>query len=262
MKTKKRTPIGYYVLPNMLTTASMFSGFLAILWAISGRFHDSAMAVLVSCIFDGLDGKVARLTRASSDFGIQMDSLADLVAFGVAPAIIVFLWQIHFFGRLGVAIAFLYVACGALRLARFNLMAMKKDVYDPRFFMGLPIPAAACFLATFILFSKWASFDLIFSQKGLAVFSLASTFILALLMVSRVKYYSFKDMSIFKARPFTSSVLVVLLFVLVGSEPHLISFLFFFFYTISGPVYTYIYLPLHHGRPLLRGLARGKSSED
>jgi len=260
MKKNRRIPIGYYIIPNMLTTASMFSGFLGILWAISGKFYQAALAVLVSCIFDGLDGKVARLTKASSDFGIQMDSLADLIAFGVTPAITVFLWQIHTFGRLGVAMSFLYVACGALRLARFNIMAMKKDVYDPRFFMGLPIPAAACFIATFILFSRWASFDKFFSQRELAIFSLISTFVLALLMVSNVKYYSFKDMSIFKARPFTSSVLVVLLFVLVGSEPYLITFLFFLFYVISGPVYMYLYLSIHQDRPLLRGLARRKSS--
>ncbi len=155
--------------------------------------------------------------------------------------------------------SFLFLACGALRLARFNLMAMRKDVYDPKFFMGLPIPAAACFLATFILFSKWAAFDDLFSEKVIAGFSLASTFSLALLMVSNVKYYSFKDMSLFKARPFTSSVLVVLLFVLVGSEPYLITFLFFLFYTLYGPIYTYLYLPLSKGRPLLRGLAKRKS---
>ncbi len=260
MKKNKRTPIGYYVIPNLLTTASMFTGFIGILYAISGKFYHAAMAILISCVFDGLDGKVARLTRASSDFGIQMDSLADLIAFGVTPAITVYLWKLHYFGRLGIAISFLFLACGALRLARFNLMAMRKDIYDPKFFMGLPIPAAACFLATFILFSKWAAFDNLFSEKAVACFLLTSTFCLSLLMVSKVKYYSFKDLSLFKARPFTSSVLVVLLFVLVGSEPYLITFLFFLFYTLYGPIYTYIYQPFHKDRPLLRGLAKRKSS--
>ncbi len=242
-KNKRITPIGYYLIPNLLTTGSMFFGFVGILWAISGKFYQAAMAILISGVLDGLDGKVARLTKASSDFGIQMDSLADLIAFGAAPAITVFLWKLHYFGRIGVAMSFLFLACGALRLARFNLMAMRKDVYDPRFFKGLPIPAAACFLATLILFSRWASFDSFFSEKAVAIFCLISTFSLALLMVSNAKYYSFKDLSIFKTRPFTSSLIVILLFVLVSSEPYMITFLFVIGYTISGPVYTYVYLP-------------------
>lgn len=238
MKEKRRVPLGYYVLPNLFTTASMFSGFLAILWAISGKFFLSAVAILISCIFDGLDGKIARLTKASSDFGIQMDSLADLVAFGMAPAVTVYLWQLHTFGRLGIAISFLFLACGALRLARFNLIAMRKDAYDPKFFMGLPIPAAASFLATFIIFYHWANLGSIASEKLIASFCMLSTLILSLLMVSNIKYYSFKELSFFKARPFTSSVFVVLLFVLIGSEPYLITFIFFVVYIISGPIYT------------------------
>ncbi len=259
MKREKKR-IGYYILPNLLTTASMFSGFLGMLWAIRGNFYLAALAILVSCIFDGLDGKVARLTKASSDFGIQMDSLADLIAFGATPALALYLWQLHVFGRLGIAISFLFLACGALRLARFNIMAMRKDVYDPRFFMGLPIPAAACFLATFIIFCRGIDLTSLVGPKIIAGFCLASVFALSLLMVSRVKYYSFKDMGVFKARPFTSSVAVVLLFVLVGSAPTLIPFLFFFCYVLSGPLYSYLYTPLHHSRPLLRGLARRKSS--
>ncbi len=259
-REKRRIPIGYYIIPNLLTTASMFSGFLGMLWAIGGKFYLAALAILVSCVFDGLDGKVARLTKASSDFGIQMDSLADLIAFGATPALTLYLWQLHIFGRLGIAICFLFLACGALRLARFNLMAMRKDVYDPHFFMGLPIPAAACFLATFIIFCRGLGVDEVVGHKIIAAFCLASVFALALLMVSRVKYYSFKDMGVFRARPFTSSVAVVLLFVLVGSAPTLIPFLFFFCYVLSGPIYSYLYLPLHHSRPLLRGLARRKSS--
>ncbi len=238
MRQKKGLPLGYYVLPNLFTTASMFSGFLAILWAISGKFFLSAVAIGVSCVFDALDGKIARLTRASSDFGIQMDSLADLVAFGMAPAITIYLWQIHAFGRLGLAISFLYLACGALRLARFNLLAMRKDTYDPKFFVGLPIPAAAAFIATFIIFYHWANLETLIDKRYIASFCMFATLFLALLMVSNIKYYSFKELSFFKTRPFTSFVFIVLLFVLIGSEPYLITFLFFVFYVISGPIYT------------------------
>lgn len=254
MKEKRRVPLGYYVLPNLFTTASMFSGFLAILWAISGKFFLSAVAILVSCIFDGLDGKIARLTKANSDFGIQMDSLADLVAFGMAPAIVVYLWQLNVFGRLGIAISFMFLACGALRLARFNLIAMRKDAYDPKFFMGLPIPAAASFLATFIIFHHWANLDSILSHRLIATFCMLSTLALALLMVSNIRYYSFKELSFFKARPFTSSVFVVLLFVLVGSEPYLITFIFFLCYIFSGPIYALSVKMLKKQGPLLSEL--------
>lgn len=261
MKQKKRLPLGYYVLPNLFTTASMFSGFLGILWAISGKFFLSAVAILVSCIFDGLDGKIARLTKASSDFGIQMDSLADLVAFGMAPAITVYLWKLKDLGRLGLAISFLFLACGALRLARFNLIAMRKDAYDPKFFMGLPIPAAASFLATFIIFYNWANLDVIFSERLLAAFCMLSTLILSLLMVSNIKYYSFKELSFFKARPFTSSVFVVLLFVLVGSEPYLITFAFFVCYILSGPIYTFTRRLMKKEGPLLSTIQDSSTQE-
>ena len=128
---------GVYILPNLLTTASLFSGFLGILW--------------VSCLFDGLDGKVARLTGTSSDFGLQFDSLADLVAFGVTPAIMVFEWELKQFGHMGIMASFLLVACGALRLARFNVLT---KTVNKKFFLGLPIPAQACTLATFYLFAQ------------------------------------------------------------------------------------------------------------
>ncbi|SDN40311.1 CDP-diacylglycerol---serine O-phosphatidyltransferase [Desulfonauticus submarinus] len=227
-----------YVLPNLLTTASLFAGFWGMLLAINGAFEQAALAILISCFFDGIDGKVARLTRASSDFGIQYDSLADLVAFGVGPALLVYLWQTHVFGRIGIMVSFLFLACGALRLARFNLQA---KVSSKKFFIGLPIPAAACTLATFILFHPYIGF---IPSIWMARLTLGLTFLLALTMVSKIKYASFKDVEMARAHPFTSTVLVIFLFALIASEPKFLGFVFFILYVFSGYFYTLIFLPL------------------
>ncbi|GAB6036650.1 CDP-diacylglycerol--serine O-phosphatidyltransferase [Fundidesulfovibrio butyratiphilus] len=227
-----------YILPNLLTTASLFSGFLGILWAISGDFENTALAILVSCLFDGLDGKVARLTGTSSEFGVQLDSLADLVAFGVTPAIMVYQWQLKDLGHLGLMAAFLLVACGALRLARFNVLTTAAP--NKKFFLGLPIPAQACTLATFYLFVQ-------FMPSGVASLApkvcLAMVYVLSFLMVSRVRYSSFKEYGFIKAHPFSVMVTAILIFVLVASQPKILGFLVFAGYIISGPVYTYIILP-------------------
>ena len=143
----KKPHKGVYLLPNMITTLSMFLGFLSMVWAVQGRFEAAGMAILLSALMDGLDGKVARLTNTASEFGVQYDSLADLVAFGLAPAILLWQWQLQLFGRLGVAAAFIYAACGALRLARFNVSTA---AVGKRFFIGLPIPAGGCTLVTFV----------------------------------------------------------------------------------------------------------------
>ena len=136
MELPKPRHRGYYLLPNMMTMASLLSGFLGMLWSIDGRFEMAALAVIVSCVFDGLDGKLARLTNSASDFGVQLDSLADLVAFGAAPALMIYQWQTHAFGRLGIMASFLVIACGALRLARFNVQTGK---ISKKFFIGLPV---------------------------------------------------------------------------------------------------------------------------
>ncbi len=230
---------GFYILPNLLTTASLFVGFMGILWAIEGRFELTAVAILASCVFDGLDGKIARLTKATSDFGIQFDSLSDLVSFGVCPAIMIFLWQTHAFGQVGIAVTFLFMACGALRLARFNLQTSSSP---KKFFVGLPIPAAACTLATLVLFTSFLP------QSAMAVVipqaTLFLTFVLSLLMISKVKYASFKEVEMIRLHPFSSTVTAIMIFVLVASEPKFIMFLFFISYVFSGLIYTYLYLPL------------------
>ena len=152
MQEEKPVRRGVYILPNLFTTASLFTGFLAMLLAVQGNIEGSALAILFSALMDGLDGKVARLTNTASEFGIQYDSLADLVAFGVAPAFTSWMWVLEGYGKLGIGVAFLYVACTALRLARFNVCV---TTVSKKFFVGLPCPAAGCAVAMFILFSSY-----------------------------------------------------------------------------------------------------------
>jgi CDP-diacylglycerol--serine O-phosphatidyltransferase len=224
---------------------------------VEGRFTLAAVAILASFVCDGLDGKLARMTRSSSEFGVQLDSLADLVAFGVSPALLVFLWQTQIFGRLGVMSAFLFIACGALRLARFNVQAARRPGAASRTFVGLPIPAAAAVLASLVLFVSW--FEAPERFHLLPAICLGLVYLLALLMVSRVRYPAFKNSDLVRAHPFTASVAVVLLFVLVASEPKIIVFAVAVTYLLSGLVSTSILLPLRKGT-FLRGLSRQKPS--
>lgn len=237
-KSKARRSV--YILPNLFTMASLFAGFLGALWAIEGRFDMTCLAILFSCLFDGLDGKVARLTGTSSDFGVQFDSLSDLVAFGVTPAIMVYQWQLAPFGRLGILASFMLVACGALRLARFNVMS-GKTVTSKKFFVGLPIPAAGCMLALFYMFERYLPAEI--AAVVMPKACLALVYALSFLMVSRVRYASFKEFGLVKAHPFSAMVTAMLLFVVVASEPWLMGFLLFSAYLLSGPFYTFFVLP-------------------
>ncbi len=238
--TQSRARRSVYILPNLFTMASLFAGFLGILWAIEGQFDMTALAILFSCLFDGLDGKVARLTGTSSDFGVQFDSLADLVAFGVAPAIMVYQWQLARFGRLGILAAFMLIACGALRLARFNVMTGKTTT-SKKFFVGLPIPAAGCMIALFFMFERYLPDDI--AAAVIPKACLVLVYALSFLMVSRVRYASFKELGLVKAHPFSAMVTALLLFVVVASEPWLMGFLLFSAYLISGIFYTFFILP-------------------
>src|SRR5512136_2207485 len=199
---------GIYILPNLFTTGSLFAGFYSMVATMDGDYRPAAIWILVSSIFDGLDGKVARLTGTSSKFGVEYDSLADLVAFGVAPGLLMYSWALKPFGRLGWLAAFLFVVCGALRLARFNVQVA---TVESKRFVGLPIPAAASMVsATVLLFYHfgWPS-----SFKKLAILILIYS--LAFLMVSNFKYYSFKDPELIKRQPFAILVLAVLLFIVI-----------------------------------------------
>lgn len=222
--------IGAYIVPNLFTTANLFSGFFGIISAVNGRFDLAALAVFVSCLFDILDGKIARLTRATSRFGVEYDSLADLVAFGVCPALLIYLWALRPYGRIGWLAAFVFVACGALRLARFNVQV---ETVSKNFFVGLPIPGAASMMAATSLFFhefRW------FSGSGSNLPLLLVTYALGFLMVSTVPYYSFKDFEMLKARPFPVFFGILVLVTVVAMKPELVLFFLLVVYVLSGPV--------------------------
>ncbi len=227
---------GIYILPNLFTTGSLFAGFYSMVATMNGDFRSAAIWVLVSSIFDGLDGKVARLTGTASKFGVEYDSLADLVAFGVTPGLLMYSWALKPFGRLGWLAAFLFVVCGALRLARFNVQV---NTVESKRFVGLPIPAAASMVsATVLLFYHfgWPS-----SYKKLAIILLI--YFLAFLMVSNIKYYSFKDPELIKRQPFGFLVLAVVLLIVIAAEPVVMLFVLFICYIMSGPAGYVMTLP-------------------
>jgi CDP-diacylglycerol--serine O-phosphatidyltransferase len=237
---------GVYILPNLFTTASLFLGFLGMVYSIEGQFEYAAMCLLGSCLFDGLDGKIARLTNTTSEFGVQFDSLADLVAFGAAPGLMMYQWQLSEFGTLGLMASFLLVACGALRLARFNVQVA---VTSKKFFVGLPIPAQASTLACLVLFVPYLPQE--FAAEVLPTVSLVLVYVLSFLMVSTMRYASFKEYGFIKAHPFSSMVTAILLFVMVASRPKMLGFVFFLGYIISGPIYT-LFILSPRGSKLLR----------
>lgn len=220
---------GFYLLPNLMTTASLFCGFYGLVAAIRYDFERAAVAVLASFFFDGLDGRIARATRTTSQFGVQYDSLADLVAFGVAPAVLAFTWALGDAGRIGWLAAFLFVACGALRLARFNTQAQKGPLGH---FKGLPIPAAAALVATMVLFTHGLNLE----GRIPAVLVLGTLYVLSFLMVSGIGYQSFKDMEVVRRKPFQTLVLCVLLLVVILANPPVTLFLLSMVYVLSGPV--------------------------
>lgn len=227
---------GIYILPNLITAGSLFAGFYSMIETLSGNYGSAAIWIFISAICDGLDGKVARLTGTTSQFGVEFDSLADLVAFGVTPGLMMYAWALKPFGRLGWLAAFLFVVCGALRLARFNVQV---STVESKRFVGLPIPAAASMVAsTVLLFNHfgWPS-----SYKRLAI--LALIYLLAFLMVSSVKYYSFKDPELIKRQPFGFLVLAVVLLIIVAAEPAVMVFVIMLCYVLSGPIGFLIGLP-------------------
>jgi CDP-diacylglycerol---serine O-phosphatidyltransferase len=202
---------GIYLLPNLLTTGGLFSGFYAILAAASGNFENACIAVLVAGLFDGLDGRVARLTGTTSEFGVQYDSLADLVSFGMAPSLVMYHWALVGFradgpvlAKVGWAAAFLYAACAALRLARFNTQV---GSIDKRWFIGLASPAAAALVVSFV----WAMNGFGYSGQGLRWEAMAVTVVAGLLMVSRVRFWSFKGLPHSDRVPFIVPLVIVLL---------------------------------------------------
>ncbi len=218
---------GTYIWPNLFTTANLFSGFFGIVNSINGNFEVAAIAVLASCVFDILDGKVARLTGGTSRFGVEYDSLADLVAFGVGPGLLIYLMALKPYGRVGWLAAFVFMACGALRLARFNVQV---ETASKKYFVGLPIPGGASMIATTVLFmSHWNV-----ALHGAVL--LVMTFVLGFFMISTMPFNSFKDVEFIKARPSFVVFGVIVLVSIVAVAPAFILFLFLGLYTVSGPL--------------------------
>ncbi len=224
---QKSFGIRIYILPNLLTTTNMFFGFMSIIFAIRGEYSFGSYAIVAASVFDLLDGRVARLTETTSHFGAQYDSLCDLISFGMAPALIMYLWALQPFGRIGWLACFVFVACGALRLARFNVQAARERTY----FQGLPIPMAAGIVASSVLCFK--DLDLDGSRNGLLLFM---TFMLGLTMVSQFRYKSFKDVNLKRKQPFTYLVIGVLIIILVAIRPEVMLFVLFFSYALLGAI--------------------------
>ena len=244
----KKPRKGVYLLPNMITTLSMFLGFLSMVWSAQGRFEAACFAILLSAVMDGLDGKVARLTNTASEFGVQYDSLSDLVAFGIAPAMLLWQWNLLALGRVGVAAAFIYAACGALRLARFNVSTA---AVGKRFFIGLPIPAAGCTVVTFVF---CASYFPSIMNVVLPYMALVLAVGVGVLMVSRVRYFSFKEYDFLRAHPIRTMLSFLLVLATVISVPRVMGFVLCAVYIAGGLVYTFVILP-RRNRQLLRALS-------
>lgn len=221
----------FYPLPCMFTLASSFCGFYAIIAAINSEFKTAAIAILVAAVFDGLDGRVARMTGTTSKFGVELDSLCDMISFGVAPGVVAFLWALNPYGRYGWLAAFLYVAMTALRLARFN----SQDVGSKsKNFVGLPCPAAAAMISVSILFSNFLGI----TGEVKHISLLLLVYILSYLMVSTHPYYSFKEVPQIRVNRFQILVGFLLLFMLIAAEPQIMLFTLFLGYLISGPGYA------------------------
>jgi len=227
---------GIYLLPNLFTTANLFAGFYCIISSINGNFYAAAATVFVAMILDSLDGRVARLTNTQSAFGAEYDSLSDMVAFGLAPAVLAYQWALSLLGNVGLTIAFIYVACAALRLARFNTQIGK---VDKRWFVGLASPAAAGVVAG----SVWAVW--VMEEAGIHGHQLPTLLVMlfailvaamGLLMVSNIRYYSFKDLDLKGRVPFVAILVVVLIFSVVFIDPPRVLLIVLMTYALSGPV--------------------------
>lgn len=224
---------GIYLLPNLFTTGALFAGFYAVIAALRGDFESAPIAILAALVLDGLDGRIARLTNTQSKFGAEYDSLADMVSFGVAPALVMFSFALGELGKFGWSAAFIYVACAALRLARFNTQA---DTADKNFFTGLASPSAACIVVSAVWVCNdlgWVGTEL---PAEMAVLMACLTAVIGFLMIANFPYYSFKGIDFHGRVPFVMMILVVLVFGLVTLDPPLVLLIGFLGYAASGPV--------------------------
>lgn len=222
----KKPKKGVYILPNALTLCGMFFGFYAIIAAINGNFIHSAWAIILANIFDGLDGWVARLTKTTTRFGVELDSLSDLVAFGLAPSVLIYKWALFDFGRVGFAIAFLFLACGALRLARFNILTGT----GIKSFKGLPIPGAATMIAATVVFCQ----EILNFTPQKDIFFPFLTFLLSFMMVSNLKFHGLKEVDFKEKKPFWILLFFILLIFFIVIHPPIAVFILASIYVISG----------------------------
>ncbi len=224
---------GIYILPNLFTTMNIFSGFFSVIASIDGDFHKASIAIIIAILFDILDGKIARATHTTSKFGVEYDSLADLISFGMAPGILMYQWALQPLGRIGWLAAFLFMVCGALRLARFN---SKTGTSPNSYFMGLPIPAGAGMNATFLLI--FLQFGIDPGTRIVQALTLIMLCLLAFLMVSAIKYNSFKKAAFLRNGNFNVLVSMVLVFIFIAAKPYIALFLIAVMYVFSGPFNT------------------------
>ena len=225
---EKVTHRGVYLLPNLFTSGALFGGFFAILAAIKGDFSTAALAIFAAQVLDGFDGRVARMTRTESVFGTEYDSLSDMVSFGLAPAIVVYIWGLQSLGKYGVAAAFIFCVCAAIRLARFNAQASETD---SRYFVGLASPPAATLVASGVW---WGSMHPLTMEISIVTAILVS--IVGVLMISNLRYHSFKGLDKNRRVPFVAMLITLLVFVLIIINPPIVLFTLALIYTLSGPL--------------------------
>lgn len=226
---------GIYLLPNLLTTASLFAAFYSIVASLKAQYEAAIIAIFIGMIADGLDGRIARLTNTQTAFGAEYDSLSDMVTFGVAPALLLYSWSLQHLGKFGWLVAFIYTAAVALRLARFNTQV---ETADKKYFQGLPCPPGAAIVASFCWLCNQNEWQNIVISSAAAVIATVT----AILMVSNIRYYSFKELDFKGKVPFLHVLLIVILFVAIAANPSLVLFIGFSMYALFGPFKTLISL--------------------
>lgn len=232
---KKENHSGIYLLPNLLTTASLFAAFYSLVSSMKGQYEAAVIAMFIGMIADGLDGRIARLTNTQTEFGAQYDSLSDMVTFGVAPSLLLYNLTLSQLGKFGWLIAFVYTAAVALRLARFNTQL---ETADKRYFQGLPCPPAAAVMASLAWICYQNEWQNLFISVLTAIFAIAAS----VLMVSNLRYYSFKEIDFKGKVPFLYVLLLIILFVAIALNPSIVLFVGFSIYALSGPILTLIYI--------------------
>jgi len=250
---QKESHSGIYLLPNLLTTSSLFAAFYSIVASLKAQYEVAVIAIFIGMVADGLDGRIARMTNTQSAFGAQYDSLSDMVTFGVAPALLLYSWNLHALGKLGWLIAFIYTAAVALRLARFNTQV---ETADKRYFQGMACPAGAAVISSFI----WLCQQNGWSDSFVSTMSACLTVIIAALMVSNVRYHSFKELDVKGKVPFLYVLGIVVIFVAIAADPSVILFIAFASYALSGPLQTLV--ALHRMRKHRRQSVKNQAGEE